>query len=162
MKFETKGIINAPASSVWAIFGERFGNVADWSESIVKSSVDGEIGVGAVRTCELKQLGPVGGFIVERLTKFDHLGRHLAFDVIEGRPGMIKYFNSDWRFEDAGRNQTRAISTITLKMAWWALPMAPMIKGQFRKILKGFMKEMEVAGNNEPASRQTHQLRAAE
>lgn len=72
MKIETTVEIDASASKAWEVFGEKFEDVSDWAESIVKSSLNGPLKQGAVRTCDIKSIGPIAaGQVTEELTHFD-------------------------------------------------------------------------------------------
>ncbi|MEE8437543.1 MAG: SRPBCC family protein, partial [Candidatus Neomarinimicrobiota bacterium] len=82
MKITTTIEINAPASAVWDVLGERFADVSEWAESILKSSINGPLERGAVRTCDIKAVGPVAaGQITEELTHFDRESFALTYNV---------------------------------------------------------------------------------
>ena len=38
----------------------------------------------------------------------------------------------------------RATGVVTIKLAWYAWPMAPIIKMQFGGVVRGFLKQLEV------------------
>ena len=78
-------VVRAPAAAAWAVLGERFGQIAEWAAPITASSLEGALGVGAVRTCHIAGFGPVApGAIRERLIDFfaERFGAALATSFI--------------------------------------------------------------------------------
>ncbi|MDD9979137.1 MAG: SRPBCC family protein [Boseongicola sp.] len=145
MKLVTNHVIDAPFDAVWDLMGERFADIGQWSDTVVKSSMDRPIGKGAIRTCELKPTPAASGTIKEEITLFDRDQHAFAFDIVDGLPGFMRKVNSHWRLERHGQYQTRATNTLTIKVAWWMSPMLPVIRGQFAKTIKGFIPEIEQA-----------------
>jgi len=47
----------APAARVWTVLGEEFGEVDKFASGVVKSSMEGPVGVGAVRACQTPAFG---------------------------------------------------------------------------------------------------------
>jgi hypothetical protein len=152
MKLISHHKIDAPVDAVWDLMGEQFAEIGEWSDTVIKSSLDGPIGEGAVRTCELKPTPAASGTIQEMVTLFDRSGQHFAFDIITGLPGFMRRVNSDWKLEAAGPSSTHAINTLTIQVAWWMRPMLPLIRGQFRQTIKGFIPEIELAANRPRAA----------
>lgn len=143
MKITTTIDMPVSADAVWTVLGERFASVSDWADSIVASSLDRPLGEGAVRTCELKAVGPVpAGSVTERLTRFDREARALTYLITSGVPGFMRHLDNAWTIEDVD-GRARVTSTLTLEMAWWSLPMAPMIRVQMGKTLRDFMAQLE-------------------
>jgi hypothetical protein len=129
---------------LWEIFGEGFENVSDWASLIIKSSLDGDLGEGAVRTCDLKQTGPVAaGKVTEEITHFDRQELALTYVVRSGIPGMMRHLDNAWTFADLGGGRTRVTSTLNLKMAWWSLPMLPLIRMQLKKTIRSFIAQLD-------------------
>ena len=147
MKLKTTHEIDASADAVWELMGERFADIGEWSDTVVSSSLDGDLGEGAVRTCELKPTPAASGHIQERITKFDRAGRSVAFDIIDGLPGFMRLVNSAWTIEPMGANKARGVNTLTIKVAWYMVPMLPLIRVQFAKTIKSFIPQIELAAN---------------
>lgn len=144
MKIITTKELNAPASVVWQVFGERFGDVADWTDAIAKSTLDGELKEGAVRTCDLKAFGPVpAGKITEELTRFQPSERALTYNVLSGLPKFIHQIENAWTLHDLGDGRTRVQSIATFDIAWWMVMMIPVMRGQMGKGLTAFVNELE-------------------
>jgi len=145
MKLTTTRTINAPVDAVWNLVAERFADIGDWSEAVVKSTLDGAAAEGAVRTCELKPTPAASGRIRERITRFDRAGRVLAYDVIDGMPGFMRLVNNRWTFERQGDGRTRATSLLTIEVVWFMAFMLPVIRRQFSKTLEPFFAQIETA-----------------
>lgn len=153
MKIETTLDIDAPASAVWHVLGEQFGDVAEWSDSIEKSSLDRPLGKGAVRTCDLKAFGPVpAGQITEELTQFDRGSRSLTFVVRSGVPGFMRFVENVWTVEVLDERRSRVTSRATFHLAWWVLALSPLFRIQLGRGIRSFVGELEktVAGSLEP------------
>ena len=152
MKIHISKELEASASAVWNVLGEQFGDIGNWFNGVVKSSMDSPVGVGAVRTCDIKAFGPIPeGHVVEKLTHFDRDSRSLTLVITEGVPGFMKLAQNAWTVEDLGNGRSRATSVVTIRLAWWALPMAPMIKKQLGKTIRSFVRELETEASSETA-----------
>lgn len=155
MKIASQHTINAPVETVWSLMGERFGDVGEWSDTVIKSSLDGPLEVGAVRTCDLKPTPAGLDQIQEKITVFDPRRRTFAFDIITGLPGFMRLLNSEWRFEADGPGRTRAYNTLTIKTAWYVTPMWPVMRAQFTKTIRLFVGEVEAAARRPGAVEST-------
>jgi hypothetical protein len=93
-----------------------------------------------VRTCELK-----GGPLTEELVLFDRGTRALTYAIRSGLPGMVKRAENAWTMEPLGEDRTRVTSRCTVDLAWWALPMTPMVRSQFGATLHGLCHELAAA-----------------
>lgn len=155
MRVVSEHMIDAPVEAVWDLMGERFGDIGEWSDTVIRSSIDGPAQEGALRTCELKPTPAASGTIQERITKFDRESRTFAFDIVSGLPGFMRLVNSEWSIRDAGRGRTKAVNTLTIKVAWWMSPMLPVLKTQFRKTIASFIPQIQSA-----ASRQVRMVEA--
>ena len=150
MKLNTTHEINASADAVWDVMGERFADVGQWSDTVIKSSLEGPLEEGSVRTCELKPTPAASGFIQEKLTKFDRDNRSFAFDIVAGLPGFMRRVNSEWTIKSAGPNKSLAVNTLTIEVAWYMTPMLPILRSQFAKTIDGFIPQIE-AESRKPA-----------
>jgi polyketide cyclase/dehydrase/lipid transport protein len=133
--------INATADATWQIFGEDFEGISKWLDSINSSSLDGELAVGATRTCNF----PKDLIIKEKLTHFDPKARALTYLILSGLPSFMLSVSNAWTIEDIGNNRSRATSVVTAKLAWYAIPMGPMVKIGLGKTLKGALRQLAAA-----------------
>ena len=146
MKIRTSREMKAPASAVWHVLGEQFGEISNWVDAVVKSTMDRDVGVGATRTCDIKAVAPLpAGQIVEELTHFDRDSRSLTFVIRSGVPGFMRFVENAWVVEDLGDGRSKASSVITIKLAWWAFLMAPIIKIQLGGTIRGLFPDLETA-----------------
>jgi len=152
MKIRTSREVNASADAVWNVLGERFGEISGWFDPVVKSRMDGPLAAGATRICDVKAVGPVPeGEVVEQLTHFDRDARSLTFQIRAGVPGFMRLVENAWTVEQTGANTCTATSIVTINLAWYALPMTPLIKMQLGKTLASFVVELEKAAAGQPA-----------
>jgi hypothetical protein len=103
MDLRAEVIIHAPAPVVWAVLGERFGQISQWAAPITSSALAGPPGVGAVRTCHIAGFGPIKpGAIKERLIAFDPEARSFTYAAIDGLPGFVKRAINRWSVHARG------------------------------------------------------------
>ena len=144
MLIQTSIEINAPASAAWEVLGERFADVSEWADSIVKSSLDGPLDEGAVRTCDIKSVGPIpAGKIKEELTHFDRDSRSLTYLVLSGAPNVMKNIENAWSIEDLGNDRCKVTSRVTVNMKWWALPLAPLMRFPLIRAVRDFLGQLK-------------------
>lgn len=85
------------ADEAWKVLRE-FGGIADWHPAIVKSGIEGEVGilrVGAVRRLELAD----SAVLRERLIEFDDGVRRLAY-VFEESPLPVDGYRAQVRVDE--------------------------------------------------------------
>jgi len=143
MQITTTIDINAPASAAWVIFGDRFAEISEWSDAITKSSIDRDLGEGAIRTCDVKAFGPVpAGQFTEELTHFDPASRSLTYVVLSGTPGFMRYVDNAWTFEGLGDDRCRITSIATFEFVWWMVPMTPLMRMSMSRSVRKFTEQL--------------------
>jgi Polyketide cyclase / dehydrase and lipid transport len=91
MQLRAEVVVDAPAHAAWAVLGERFGQISEWAAPIVTSCLDGELAVGATRTCQFTGFGPFkASTIKEGVVEFDPLAMSLAYESADGMPSFVK------------------------------------------------------------------------
>ncbi len=151
MEITTTIDVNAPLALTWELFGEQFGDIGAWAESIEKSSLDGPAAEGAVRTCHLKAFGPVpAGVITEELTVFDRKSHELTYVVLSGLPKMMRKVVNAWTVEAVDATHTRVTSVATFDLAWWIYPMVPVMRIQMKQGLKDFVQQFQTHVDSKP------------
>ncbi|MFT5629192.1 MAG: hypothetical protein ACI9HB_000352 [Gammaproteobacteria bacterium] len=143
MKIIIQKDLSVNADDVWHLLAERFADIALWTDGVVKSSLDSPMALGTIRTCDLKTTSAASGTVQERVTKFDKKTHALSYLIISGLPGFMRRVENNWTMTQLSAGRSRITSTITIKLAWWMLPMAPIIKRQFTKLLSGFMLDIQ-------------------
>jgi len=144
MKIKTTIEINATTAATWEILGEQFANVYKWAESILKSTLDGPLDQGAVRTCDIKGVGPVAaGKITEEITLLDRESHSLTYNVTSGAPGLMKSIENAWSIETISDDRCAVTSNATFELKWWALPMLPLMRISLVRALRSFAGELK-------------------
>ena len=118
MELQAELIINAPARVAWTVLGQGFGKICEWAAPIVASSLEGELGPGAVRICHTARFGPVaGGVIKERLLAFDADSMSFTYESIAGMPKFIERATNKWSIHavDEGRCIVRTHAFVRLR-----------------------------------------------
>ncbi len=150
MKIKTTIEINAPASAAWDVLGERFADVCEWAESILKSSIDGPLDRGVVRTCDIKGVGPIAaGQITEELTHFDRESHALTYSVRSGAPNLMKSIENAWSIESLNDNRCKVTSRATFELKWWALPLSPLMRISLSRTVRAFLGQLKKRVENE-------------
>jgi hypothetical protein len=115
---------NASADTAWQVFGEDFEGIRKWLDAIISSSLDGDLAAGVTRTCTF----PKDLVIKEKLTRFDPKTRSLSYAILSGLPVFMLKVDNAWTIENIGNNRSRATSVVTAKLAWYAIPLVPLVK----------------------------------
>ncbi|WP_088288212.1 SRPBCC family protein [Kineosporia sp. A_224] len=156
--------IRVPADKAWQLVGTRFGEIASWAAPIVTSSLDHHVAaVGAVRTCHVQGFGPMGDMVVrERLLAFDDAARSLTYDAVDGMPGFIRRATNRWTVTADGAQGCVARSDVTMRLAWWLRPFAPVMAARLRKEAHGVLEELaHVLATGRPHARKVTSSTAA-
>jgi hypothetical protein len=133
--------IDASADNSWKVFGEDFEGISKWLDAIISSTLDGDLAVGATRTCNF----PKDLVIKEKLTHFDPKTRTLTYAILSGLPAFILKVDNAWTIEDICNNRSRGTSVVTAKLAWYAIPLVPMVKFGLGRTLKGALAQLATA-----------------
>ncbi|MFT5196918.1 MAG: hypothetical protein ACI9EW_004087 [Cellvibrionaceae bacterium] len=143
MKIKTTLEINAPAPAVWEVLGENFADVSEWADSITKSSINGPLGNGVVRTCDLKGFGPVAdGQVKEKMTHFDRESHTMTYIIVSGVPNLMKSIENAWRIEALGDSQCLVTSQAVFNFKWWALPLSLPMRIPLSRGVKEFIQQL--------------------
>jgi hypothetical protein len=129
--------LDAPAAQAWQVFGEGFGTWAEWSDGIMSSELDGPVGQGAQRTNHTKSLGVVQ----QELTEFDRASRALTYAFVSGMPAVLRGASNRWVIEEVGPDRSRLRGQATFQLAWWAVPLSPLLRRKMSGALVGFATE---------------------
>jgi hypothetical protein len=143
MKITTVMNIQAPAADVWDVVGVRFATISEWVGAILDSRMEGPPREGAIRHCDLAAFGPMPATTLrEELTLFDPGERALAYSVLDGMPGMVRTASNHWTIRATGPRSCVVQSVATIEVAWWALPMVPMMRRQTARDLKRALEQL--------------------
>lgn len=142
MKFAIEKTIDVTADQAWDLLGNRFADIGKWASAVEESYLDGPLENGSTRTCELKPTNIGSGTIQERITRFDRDGRQLSYEIISGMPGFVTYLENAWTISSTDDGRAVMRSELTIRLAWYMALMSPVIKGQFKKTILGFIDEI--------------------
>lgn len=103
---EMKMSVEATADEAWDVLGTGFGTMCEWDSGMASSTLEGELGVGAVRHCvSAKSFGPFKpGTVKERLVEFDPEARVFAYEAFEGLPGFVRSAGNRWTIQADGEH----------------------------------------------------------
>lgn len=149
MRMKVETTLACSAEHAWKVLGEGFGDIAEWSCGLAESSLDGELGVGTVRTCVSAQsFGPFeAGIVTEELTEFDPGTRSFAYRATSGLPGFIETAGNRWSIHavDDGNCLVRFDATVKAKgvLRMFEPVLGPMMKLMMRSDIKKLTEEMQ-------------------
>ncbi|MEM9368444.1 MAG: SRPBCC family protein [Planctomycetota bacterium] len=137
--------VDVPREQVWRITGEEFANIDRWIAGVNASEGAG-VGLNGApcteRTCEPS----FRGFqeTTERLIQYDPQRYQLAYQIVEGLPGMVGQATNEWTHQEKGQGTQ---VTMTIKMELHGIvgaAMKPMMSRQMGKILQEGLEELKV------------------
>ena len=148
MEMQAEAFIDALPEAAWAVIGDQFGRIGEWACPITGSSIEGQPGAGAVRTCRIGRFGPVApGVIAERLTVFDLADRSLAYEAAEGMPAFVTRAVSRWSVHPGPGHSCVVWVHATLTLQPWARAAGPLLRwrlrGQSRRVLEELRYRVE-------------------
>mmetsp|Transcript_15548 Transcript_15548/g.26405 ORF Transcript_15548/g.26405 Transcript_15548/m.26405 type:complete len:170 (+) Transcript_15548:162-671(+) len=146
MKIVINREIAISAPELWEVFGSGFGDWYEWADGLVKSSMDGgaEVTKGAIRNCDLKAFGPVApGKIQEEVIQFEPEKMELTYLVLNGMPGFMRRVVNAWVITPIDDSRCRITSTAEFTLAWYIVPMYPVMWCQLRGGLVQFQSQLE-------------------
>lgn len=117
MNIEITYEMDVAAADVWQVAGEGFCDLS-WSDGVTHSELEGELGVGAIRTCHFEpNMFSREGLVREELVVFDRENREFAYQTDLG--GVMRTVTNRWTVEaiDAQRSRTRMRASIELRGA---------------------------------------------
>jgi len=136
--------IDAPASRVWEILGERFTEISAWTSGITHS--EPRNGPGLVGDAE--HFGRVCqtdlGEVKEKILEFDRKRRILAYAAQPSKlPSFVRDLQNRWVIGEAGPERARVEMDLsaTLTGVMGAL-MGPMIKLKMGGVIKTAIEEL--------------------
>ncbi|MFN3199505.1 MAG: SRPBCC family protein [Bradymonadia bacterium] len=126
--------INASAETAWAIFGEGFGEWADWAPGIDASALEGPLTKGCVRVNQTPSLGTVR----QKLTRFDRGQQALTYEMSETLPPMFTHMRNDWEIEPLDATRCRLVGKALFVLSEKSAPMRNALEGKMGSVLEGF------------------------
>jgi len=134
MTVHTSVELDTPATAAWAVFGEQFGEWAQWSDGIASSSLNGPLARGVMRTNDV----PGFGVVTQELTRFDRGTRSLTYEMRSGMPAVLVAVGNAWTIEPLGADRCRLSGDASFGLAWWARPLKPLLRRKMTASLQSF------------------------
>ncbi|MBL4788427.1 MAG: SRPBCC family protein [Kordiimonadaceae bacterium] len=130
--------LDIPAERAWVAVGEKFGDTGLWTSFLDSSYMEGEVGVGGQRVCVQGKKK-----LTEHLTKYDPQTMTLEYELIGGRPAIVKFAGNRWTVVPLGSQRSKLTMSPTSQLRWWALPLAPVMSLVLRAILPKVLEEFK-------------------
>ncbi len=138
MTIKTTVDIAASAEDAWTLFGEGFGDWADWAPGIETSTLEGPLQQGVIRVNQTPSLGTVQ----QELVRFDRADRALAYEMRSGLPPMFSGLRNDWVIEDLGDGRCRLDGDAVFEIREQAAAMKPQLEGKMGMVLEVFAQSV--------------------
>lgn len=140
--------IKTSTEKAWEIIGPNFLNIADWGRGVSKSwnndslpaTFEGAPAGG--RFCDLGKLGIVN----ERILHYNDAQKEITYSASsEKLPGFIVGLQNELKVVEIDENTCRVSTNITAELTGIrGLILGALIKNNFTKLLKGFVKDWKV------------------
>ena len=162
MEFHIHRDFAASAAEVWAVVGERFGDLS-WSSGVGRSSLEGELGIGGVRVCEVPpNLLVKEGVVRERLLSFDREAMRLSYEAVDA-PGILKHALNRWSVSalDDRRARVEMHASVTFRPLFGAVAwlFAPWMRRLGRQTLDELAEHLEASRRSTLATAMTSRAR---
>jgi len=86
--------------------------------------------------------------VKEEVTHLDRDSMEVTYLVLSGLPGMMRRVVNAWKIEKIDDNSCIVRSDANFDLAWWILPLVPLMKLQMKGAIKSFLREMKTAAEN--------------
>ncbi len=134
----TESDLPASASAAWKVFGEGFGDWADWAPGIDASTLEGPLAEGVVRVNDTPSLGAVR----QTLARFDRSARALTYEMLPELPPPFLRIRNAWVIEETGPDQSRLVGNATFEIRDEAVPMQDKLAGKMGMTLEVFAESL--------------------
>lgn len=144
MEIQTEILVDAPAAEAWRVLGQNFAAIGQWSATFRTSSLEGALGVGAIRTCEGVGFGPFPpSQVTEKLTRFDPEAMCFAYVATSGLPSFIEEASNVWSIDAMGPGKCRVRSCAEVRPVWWLRPLGFLIPLLAQRDMDRFSEELQ-------------------
>ncbi|MBL4658898.1 MAG: SRPBCC family protein [Alcanivoracaceae bacterium] len=143
MKIRTEFKVSVPAERAWEVIAEKFGDAAEWAATLESTSLKGSLGVGAIRTCRTKGVGPFPpATIEERLIDFDSKQLRYTYVVESGLPAIFKSAQNTWSVESISETSCIIHTLVIAKLNFWLRPLEWLFPLLLKRDLKKTFEEL--------------------
>ena len=143
MEIISKITVQASAERAWQVLAEQYGEAATWTSALESTILTGKLGVGAIRTCHSKAIGPFPASVVEeQLIEFNPEEYKFTYIAEKGLPSIFKSATNAWFIEPLNSQSCNITSHATLKASLWIFPIAWIFPIIIKRDLKTIFDEM--------------------
>lgn len=143
MKIISEKTIAASAKRAWQVLAEQYGDAAVWTSALEKSTLTGQLGVGAIRTCHSKRMGFFPASVVEeQLVEYKPETFEFTYIAEKGLPGIFKKATNAWTIEPLDADSCIVRSKATLKTSAWIFPISWIFPLLIKRDLNFIFEEM--------------------
>ncbi len=144
MQLHSKIEVSVPADRAWEVIADEFGNFGQITTALESSSLKGELGVGAIRVCNSKPVGPFPASVIEeRLVEFDPVQKKYTYIAHSGLPAMFIKAQNTWSIESVTDTSCVIHSLAKLELKVWLRPLSGVLLWLIKRDLKKVFKELE-------------------
>ena len=144
MKLHTAIKISASQQRAWEVLAENFGSVAQWTTALRTSSLSGQLGVGAIRTCKSNQFGFFPAAIVqELLTEFKPKEFCYTYKVQSGLPKIFTGAQNSFSIDALDETNCLVSSQATIELTPWMKPFGWLFLLIMKRDIKKVFEEMK-------------------
>ena len=137
MLITTTKKLKLPASEVWNVLGEGFGNVM-WINGVKSCKFDGDLKIGNARVVEMTGMRTV----TERLELFNPQSHTIRYSVEGGLP-IIKNASNHWTIEKIDDQNCIITCQSNLKVKTFVFFLSPLLRFLMASTVKGLIEMLE-------------------
>ncbi len=142
MEIKVSYEIAASAADIWSVIGERFDDMS-WSDDVIESHLEGELGVGGVRVCRFPpNMFARNGESKERLIAFDRKTMTFAYEAM-GMSGVMKEATNRWKVVPLGPERCRVDMRATVELGRVATVLAHAMRPLLHNMGRRTLRELE-------------------
>lgn len=143
MELKTSVNVSVSAEAAWQVIGLQFGEFGQWVSALESTSLQGELGVGAIRSCRTNGFGPFPASVAEEeLIEFDAERRRYTYVVSNGLPGIFKSAQNSWSVEAIDSENSVIHSHAVLELSLFLRPFGFLLKLLFRRDMEKLFAEI--------------------
>jgi Polyketide cyclase / dehydrase and lipid transport len=130
--------LDISAEHAWIAIGEKFGETGQWTSLLDSSHLEGELTEGGYRVCIQGKKR-----LTENITRYDPENMTLEYELITGRPPIVKSAKNFWSVKSLEKNRSKVLMCPDIELKWWAIWLFPMMSLGLNASLSKVMEELK-------------------
>lgn len=127
-------LINKSIKDAWEVLGLDFANPSKWASAVNHSKSSGQNNFSDSH-CSERACSTTMGKIKERLYEFSNEKYTLAYEIVEGKPFIVKYASNTWELIGVSENKCILKIKIDIRTSnFFGLLLKPIMKMKMSKI----------------------------